>query len=189
MICSRNTCGQHLKIRKNQTITQELSNILTTSKRSLVKIESERGKEWYITIFQNFLKSENIHQYSRFTDKGPSKAERVIRTIRNLLKKPVFEKGKADWLSELTSVIKQYNNIIHNSTKKKPIVSSKKSNEKEVSSNLQDRRVRQQPKFKQGQLVRTADIKRVFSKGDSKSFHINYTQKLKSYKTLFLAID
>ena len=36
-----------------------------------------------------------------------------------------------------------------------------------ISSNLQDRRVRQQPKCNFGQLVRTADNKTVFSKGDS----------------------
>ena len=55
-----------------------------------------------------------------------------------------------------------------------PIQASKKSNEKIVYSNLQDRRVRQKPKFKLGQLVRTADIKRFFSKGDS----TNYSYKL-----------
>ena len=56
----------------------------------------------------------------------------------------------------------------------KPIDASKKSNEKQVYSNLQDRRVKQQPKFKLGDLVRTTDIKRVFSKGDS----TNYSYKL-----------
>ena len=48
-----------------------------------------------------------------------------------------------------------------------PIQASKKSNEKEVFSNLQDKRQIQTAKFKLGDLVRTADIKRVFSKGDS----------------------
>ena len=43
---------------------------------------------------------------------------------------------------------------------------SKKVKEKIVYSNLQHRRTRQQPKIKLGQLVRTADIKRVFGKGD-----------------------
>ena len=56
----------------------------------------------------------------------------------------------------------------------KPIDASKKSKEKEVYSNLQDRRVRQKPKFQLGQLFRTADIKRVFSKRDS----TNYSYKL-----------
>ena len=50
----------------------------------------------------------------------------------------------------------------------------KKINEKEVYSNLEDGRVRQQPNFKLGVLVRAADIKKVFSKGDS----TNYSYKL-----------
>ena len=55
-----------------------------------------------------------------------------------------------------------------------PDQASKKTNEKLVYSNLQDPRVRQKPEFKLGQLVRIADIKRVFSKGDS----TNYNYKL-----------
>ena len=120
------------------------------------------------------MKSKIIQHYSRITDKGPSIAERVIRTVRNLLKKPVFLAGKADWLSELPSVVKQYNITIHSSSKMTPIRASKKANENEVFSNLQDQRVKQPPKYKLGQLVRTADIKRVFSKGDS----TNYSYKL-----------
>ena len=85
-----------LKNKYSQTTTNEFSNIITKSKRKPLKIESERGLEFYNSIFQNFLKSKNIQHYPRYTDKGPSIAERVIRTIRNLLKKRVFEKGKAD---------------------------------------------------------------------------------------------
>ena len=55
-----------------------------------------------------------------------------------------------------------------------PIQASKKSNEKEAYSNLKDNREIHEPKHKLGQLVRTADIKRVFSKGDS----TNYSYKL-----------
>ena len=163
-----------LKNKYSQTITNEFSNILTNSKRKPLKIESDRGTEFYNSIFQNFLKSKNIQHYSRFTDKGPSIAERVIRTIRNLLKKPVFEKGKADWLSELPSVIKKHNNTIHHSIKMTPVQASKKSNQKLVYSNLQDKRKILNPKYKLDQLVRTADIKRVFSKGDS----TNWSYKL-----------
>ena len=43
-----------------------------------------------------------------------------------------------------------------------------------VYNNLKDDREKQKPKYKLGQLVRTADIKRVFSKGDS----TNYSYKL-----------
>ena len=120
------------------------------------------------------MKTKNIHHYARFTDKGPSISESVIRTLRNLLKKPVFEKGNADWLSELPSVIKQYNNSFHHSIKMTPFQASKKSDEKEVFSNFKDKREVRKPKFKLGQLVRTADIKRVFSKGDSTNYSYKF---------------
>ena len=55
-----------------------------------------------------------------------------------------------------------------------PIRASKKINEKVVYNNLKDNREKQKPKFQLGQLFRTADIQRVFSKGDS----TNYSYKL-----------
>ena len=48
-----------------------------------------------------------------------------------------------------------------------PNQTSKKANEKKVYTNLQDRRVKQRPKFNLGDIVRTADIKRVYGNGDS----------------------
>ena len=56
----------------------------------------------------------------------------------------------------------------------KPIDASRKSNQKLVYNNLKDDREKQKPKYKLRQLVRTADIKKVFSKGDS----TNYSYKL-----------
>ena len=165
-----------LKNKYSQTITNEFSNILTQSKRKPLKIELDRGSEFFNSTFQNFLKSKNIQHYSRFTDKGPSIPERVIRTVRNLLKKPVFEKGNADWISELPSVIRKYNNTIHHSIEMTPKQASKKANEKVVYSNLQDKRKILNPKYKLGQLVRVSDIRRVFSKGDSTNYsYILYT--------------
>ena len=73
-----------LKNKHSQTITNEFSNTLTTSKRRPLKLESDRGAEFFNSSFQNILKVKKVHNYSRFTDKGPSKAERVIRTLRNL---------------------------------------------------------------------------------------------------------
>ena len=163
-----------LKNKYSQTITNEFSNILTKSKRKPLKLESDRGTEFYNSIFQSFLRNKNIQHYSRFTDKGPSIAERVIRTVRNLLKKPIFLAGEASWVNELSPIIEKYNNTIHHSIKMTPNQASKKSNEKIVFANLRDDRVKRQPKFKLGQLVRTADIKKVFSKGDS----TNYSYKL-----------
>ena len=85
---------------------------------------------------------------------------------------------------------KKLNNAIHSSTKKTPIQISENSNEKIAFGNLKDKRAFQKPKIKLGQLFRTADIKREFSKGDSRNWsYILYTQKQKSYTTQDLLIE
>ena len=182
-----------LKNNYTQSITDTFSKIIKSSNRKPNLLKTDDGKEYVNKIFNDFFNKNTFKRYSRYTDKGAVFAEHFNRTIKNLLKKPVFEKGNGNWLSELSSGIKKCNNTIQNSTKMKPIDVSKKAKEKIVFSNLQDRGVGQQPMFKLGQLFRTADIKRVLSKGDSllnlQFFHIEYTLLLKSYTILILHIE
>ena len=77
------------------------------------------------------------------------------------------KEGNADWLSGFPSVNIQYINVIHSSTKMKPIDASKKAHEKLVLNSLQDEREKHTPKFNLRQLVRSAEQRKVFSKGDS----------------------
>ena len=163
-----------LKNKYAQSITDAFSQIIKTSRRKPNLLESDDGKEYVNKISGEFLNNHNIKRYSRNTALGAVFAERFKRTLGNLLKKPVPLAGNADWLSEFQSVIKQYNNTIHHSIKMTPNQASKKSTERKVYTSLQDRRVRKKPNFKLRDLVRTADIKRVFSKGDS----TNYSYKL-----------
>ena len=118
-----------------KSLEQKHNNLqifFSTSKRSAFKIDCDGGAEFNNSTFQNFLKGENIQHYSRFTDNGPSTAQKVIRTIRILVKKLDFVSGNAKWLRELTSVINQCNNTIHRSIKMSPVKASEKPNEKEV---------------------------------------------------------
>ena len=101
-----------LKNKYSQTITNDFSSILTKSKQKPLKIESDRGSEFYNSIFQNFLKSKSIHHYSRYTDKGPSKAERVIRTLRNFLKSFLYQFLRKEKLIGYLNCHLSLNNII-----------------------------------------------------------------------------
>ena len=127
-----------LKNKNSQSAINEFSNIFTTSKLKPLKIESDRGTEFYNDIFQKFSKTKNKRHYSRFTEKGPTIAERGIGTTRNLLKKPIFLAFNADWVSELSAVVKKYKNTIHHSIKMTRNQTSKKANERKVYSNRQD---------------------------------------------------
>ena len=159
-----------LKNKNAQTIKDSFENILITSKRKPGLIETDRGKEFYNNIFQDFLNKNNIKLYSRNSSYGAVFAERFNRTIRDLLKKIVFEKGDGNWIDILQTITKQYNNRIHSSTKLTPIQASLKKNEGYVYKNLLDKRKKAKPKFQINDLVRTADLKKTFSKGDTTSW-------------------
>ena len=171
---SKNGWTVPLKNKNAQTKKDSFENILTSSKRSPNLIETDRGKEFYNNIFQEFLNKNNIKLYSRNSSYGAVFAERFNRTIRDLLKKPVFEKGDGNWIDVLPKITKEYNNRIHSSTKLTPIQASLKTNEGFVYKNLLDKRKKVKPKFQINDLVRTADLKKTFSKGDT----TNWSYKL-----------
>ena len=163
-----------LKNKNAQTIKDSFENILTNSKRKPNLIESDRGKEFYNNIFQDFLNKNNIRLYSRNSSYGAVFAERFNRTIRNLLKKIVFEQGDAKWIDILPTITEQYNNRRHTSTKLSPKDASLRKNEGYVYKNILDKRKKVNPKFQINDLVRTADLKKTFSKGDT----TNWSYKL-----------
>ena len=163
-----------LKNKNAQTIKDSFKNILISSKRKPNLIESDRGKQFYNIIFQDFLNKNNIKRYSTNSLYGAVFAERFNRTIRDLLKKPVFEKGESNWIDVLPTITKQYNNRFHTSTKLSLKDASLKKNEGFVYKNLLDKLMKITPKFQLNDLVRVADLKRTFSKGDT----TNWSYKL-----------
>ena len=59
---SKHLWAKPLKNEKSKTITDEFSKNLSSSKRSPVKIENNRGSELYNSTFQNFLKNKKFQQ-------------------------------------------------------------------------------------------------------------------------------
>ena len=157
-----------------QSIKNSFENILISSKRKPNLIESDCGKEFCNKIFQDFLNENDIKFYSRNTSLGVVFAERFNRTMRDLLKRPVFEKGDGNWIDLLPAITKQYNTRIHSSTKLTPIQASLRKNKGYVYKNLLDKRKKIKPKVQVNDLVRTADLKKTFPKGDT----TNWSNKL-----------
>ena len=163
-----------LKNKNAIRVKNSFENILIDSKRKANLIETDRGKEFYNNIFQDFLNKNHIKFYSRNTFLGAVFAERFNRTIRDFLKKPVFEKGDGKWIDILPTITKQYNNKVHSAFKLTPIQASLKKNEGYVYKNLLDKRKKIKSKFQVNDLVRVADLKKTFSKGDT----TNWSYKL-----------
>ena len=94
-----------------------------------------------------------------------------------MFKKPVSQARNADWISELPSLIKHYNNAIHSSSKMTPVEASKNVNEKIVFTNLQDKRREHEPKCKIGHIVRTVEVKKHSLKAHSSDWSYKLTAK------------
>ena len=129
-------------------------------------IETNAGKEFNNNIFQKFLINNNIKDYSRNTYLGAVFPERFNRTIRDILKTPVFEKGDSTWIDILPTATKQCNKRKQSSIKLTSIQANLEKNEGYVYRNLLGKRQKFQPKFQVNDLVRTADLKKTFSKSN-----------------------
>ena len=81
-----------LKNKSTQTIKDSFENTLISAKRSPILIQKDRGKIFCNSNLQNFLEKDNAINYSRNTSLGAVFAEKFNRTIRDLLKRPVFER-------------------------------------------------------------------------------------------------
>ena len=130
---------------------------MISSKRKPKLKESDRRKELYNSIFQNFVNNDNIQHYSRNTSLGADFAEGYNRTIGDFLKRPVFEKSYCNWIDVLLTKTKQYNNRVHTSTMLTPVRASLKKNEGYVYNNLFDKRKKVEVSY--NDLVRTANLK------------------------------
>ena len=87
------------------------------SKRKPNLNETDDGSEFVNKTVTDLLNKNNNKRYSRYTSLGAAFAERFCDTIRDLLKKAVFERRDGSWIDILPIKTKQYNERIHSSTK------------------------------------------------------------------------
>ena len=156
-----------LKKKKAQTIKHSFENILISSKRKPNLFGTDRGKEFYSSIFQIFLNNNNNEQYFKKIHLGSVFAKTFNRTFRDLLKTPVFEKGESNWVDFLHTRTKQNNNRVYTSIELAPIQNSFKKNKGFVCKKILDEGNKIKPNFLITDLVGTAELRSSFSKCDA----------------------
>ena len=86
------------------------------------------------------MNNNNIKHYSRNISLGDVFAEKFDRTIRDLLIRPIFEKGGSNRIHVLPTITKQYCNRLDSSTKFTPIEASLKKIEGFVYHNFLEKK-------------------------------------------------
>ena len=133
-------------------------------------------------LFTDFLNKIKIEKYTRNISLGAVFAEKFNRTIRDLLKRDVFEKKVAIWIDCLPVITKKNNNRNYSSTKITPLLACLKQNEGYVYQNLLDeKKKRIKPKFEIHDFVKTADLKRTVAHRDTN----NWVYNLKTFTEVY----
>jgi hypothetical protein len=126
------------------------------------------------------FKKYHINHYSTYSTKKAQMAERVIRTIKNLIWKEFSFRGNYKWTDILQDIVKRYNNTKHHTTQYKPSAINKK-NEKKILRGVYSHMKTIDPyksKFKVGDFVRVSKYRQVFSK----SYTPNWSNEIFSIK-------
>ena len=92
-------------------------NFLESSQGKQNLIKSDVRSDFVTKIFTNLLKNNNVGRSSRITSLGAVFAGMFNRTMRDLPKKPVFQKGDGTWIDILHTKTKYCNNRTQSSTK------------------------------------------------------------------------
>lgn len=174
-VFSKKAYAVPLKNKTGNIVTQGIKKILPAGVKN---IQSDFGKEFFNTHFQNLMKQLNINHYHTFSIIKAGVVERFQRSLKTWMFREFSAQGNYKWLDLLPKLIDKYNEKVHRSTGFKPndvnIKNSKlvhKNLLKSVASNkLQNKKA----KFKIGDVVRISKFKHVFSKG----FNQNWTAEL-----------
>ena len=102
-----------------------LSNILEKRlipvNHSLPKnLQTDAGKEFFCLPFSKLMKNLNINHYHTFTKMKASMAEKVIRTLKELLYYQFSIQGTYKWIDILKKITNQYNDTKHRTIRMKP---------------------------------------------------------------------
>ena len=157
-----------LKDKSGKSTTIALKSLSEKEKRKPQKVWSDRGKEFYNTIFLHYLKEQNIQVSSTNSDLKAVFVERFNRTLLDLIKEPMYIEGKGNWLNHLDAALQKYNNRVHGTTKTTPFEMS--TNNKLIPNNNNHNnnklpKIPKYPKFQVGDFVRVPDKRSIYSKG------------------------
>ena len=103
---------------KNQTgevVVRAFQSIVKTSGRKPQRLQTEKGKEFYNTKVQTWLKHEGIRHLSTHGDAKASVVERFNRTLKGRMYRYFMDANTLTYVDVLPALVKAYNSDVHRS--------------------------------------------------------------------------
>lgn len=119
---SKHLWTEALKNKTASEVASAMQKILNNQQKRIPhNLQTDDGKEFKNTVFKKLMLDYGINHYSTYSVKKAAIAERVIRTLKNVLYKMFHLRGKYKWIDILQDETEKYNNRRHSTTGMKPI--------------------------------------------------------------------
>ena len=136
LIFSKYAWALPLKNKTGRSVTNAFKKILEDQVPK--NLQTDKGKEFYNSEFQNLMKKHNINHYSTYSSLKAPIVERFNRTLKENLWKQFSLQGNYKWIKILPALIEKYNNTKHRTIGRAPSKVNKR-NEKDILKNYYNR--------------------------------------------------
>lgn len=154
-----------IKNKSAKVVTNAFKQIINKSKRKPTNLQTDQGKEFYNSLFNQLMQNNEINHYSSYSVKKASMAERVIRTLKAKLYRMFSLRGTYKYYDMLDQITMEYNNQKHNTIGMRPSDVDKSSEQTLLDSVYSHIKIAGKRKFKVGDIVRISKQKSEFAKG------------------------
>lgn len=170
-----------LKDKTGNTLVQAFRDYVLTDPKTLpVRIQVDKGTEFYNKGVKELMKKHNIDMFSTESPYKAQMVERFNRTLKEKLWKYMTLKQTSKWVDVLPDLLESYNTTPHSALPKNMApMNVNVQNQSEVWWHLYgdyffNKKLRRKPKFDLGDTVRISKVKRTFDKG----YLPNYTEEI-----------
>lgn len=153
-----------LKNKTSKEVCQAMERVF--KEQTPINLQTDAGTEFKSKDFSRLTQKYKINHYQVYSEKKASIAERVIRTLKNMIWKEFSYQGHYNWTKNLQNIVRTYNNRKHRTIGMKPAEVTKKDESKLL--NTVYNRIKlvdlKNQKFKVGDAVRISKLRGVFAK-------------------------
>lgn len=188
-----------LKTKKNQDIIEGLNRVFTTYRRKPRVLRTDKGSEFKNKFLKSWLVKQKVNVIYTQNETKANYAERVIRTIKNLMYRYFMKNRTYRYVEILQKLVESYNNRPHRSlgglspgsvnednadeTRYLTYLSDRKRNKKSYNNNTKhsNKKNKKVYKFKIGDDVRISQLKHLFQRDYQQKWSSEYFKVDKRY--------
>jgi len=139
--------------------------LLQASPRKPKRLQTDKGKEFFNSIFAALMRRHHIHHFDCDSDMKAAVVERFNRTIKSRIYTYLSDRGSVRWVDVLQDLLKAYNASTHRTIGMAPAQVARKHENRLWTKMYGDGDTHLKPVIPKGAMVRLNKSKGVFDKG------------------------